>query len=60
MKHRTPSTYPETVFVDFPAARSERVQEGRSDSRVGAIRSSRAVVVPTALVMLVRLPYLAN
>jgi hypothetical protein len=48
------------LFVDFPAARSERVQEGRSDSTVGAVRSSRAVVVPTTLVMLVRLPYLAN
>jgi hypothetical protein len=33
-EQRTPSTYPERVFGDLPAARSERVQDGRSDSRV--------------------------
>jgi len=47
------------VFVDFPAARSEHAQDERSDSMVGATRSS-SVMVPTTLVILVRLPYLAN
>jgi len=50
----------DTVFADFPAARSERVHEGRSDSMVGPVHSPRVVVVPRMLVMLVRLPCLAN
>jgi hypothetical protein len=37
---------------------NQRVQDGKRDFKVGAIRSSR-VVVPT-LVIHVRLPYLAN